>query len=185
MVVAKWETICPDMVPSAPGAEGYRLEPCRLFTTVSDMFPKKAVASAIGLGGMFGGLGGILLNKLGGWLFDAYRGGGIAKTWTEARNGDLGAYLNQILELKLRNSHDMPINLNMVELGGLPHDVAAQLQKISPDAFDKLKQLQTTIVQGEMRTAYVIMFAICALAYLAAWVVMKVLVPRYKKIENL
>jgi MFS transporter, ACS family, hexuronate transporter len=45
--------------------------------------------------------------------------------------------------------------------------------------------MQTTIVQGEMRTAYVIMFAICALAYLVAWVVMKVLVPRYKKIENL
>jgi ACS family hexuronate transporter-like MFS transporter len=36
-----------------------------------------------------------------------------------------------------------------------------------------------------MKTAYGIMFAVCALAYLVAWTVMKVLVPRFKKIENL
>lgn len=35
-----------------------------IFTTVSDMFPKKAVASVTGIGGMFGGLGGILLTLL-------------------------------------------------------------------------------------------------------------------------
>jgi ACS family hexuronate transporter-like MFS transporter len=33
-----------------------------IFTTVSDMFPKKTVASIIGIGGMFGGLGGIFLS---------------------------------------------------------------------------------------------------------------------------
>jgi len=33
-----------------------------IFTTVSDMFPKKAIASVTGIGGMFGGLGGILLS---------------------------------------------------------------------------------------------------------------------------
>lgn len=32
-----------------------------IFTTVSDMFPKKATASVTGIGGMMGGLGGILL----------------------------------------------------------------------------------------------------------------------------
>jgi ACS family hexuronate transporter-like MFS transporter len=32
-----------------------------LFTTVSDQFPKRAVASVTGIGGMFGGLGGALL----------------------------------------------------------------------------------------------------------------------------
>lgn len=32
-----------------------------IFTTVSDMFPKKATASVTGIGGMFGALGGILL----------------------------------------------------------------------------------------------------------------------------
>lgn len=35
-----------------------------IFTTVSDMFPKKATASVTGIGGMFGGLGGILLSML-------------------------------------------------------------------------------------------------------------------------
>jgi len=35
-----------------------------IFTTVSDMFPKKAVASVTGIGGMFGGLGGILLTAV-------------------------------------------------------------------------------------------------------------------------
>jgi len=35
-----------------------------IFTTVSDMFPKRAVASVTGIGGMAGGLGGILLSAL-------------------------------------------------------------------------------------------------------------------------
>ena len=35
-----------------------------IFTTVSDMFPKKTTASVTGIGGLFGGLGGILLTAL-------------------------------------------------------------------------------------------------------------------------
>jgi len=35
-----------------------------IFTTVSDMFPKKAVASVTGIGGMMGGLGGLVLTAL-------------------------------------------------------------------------------------------------------------------------
>ncbi|WP_460501753.1 MFS transporter, partial [Hymenobacter agri] len=35
-----------------------------IFTTVSDMFPKRAVGSVTGIGGMAGGLGGILLTAL-------------------------------------------------------------------------------------------------------------------------
>jgi ACS family hexuronate transporter-like MFS transporter len=35
-----------------------------IFTTVSDMFPKKTVASVTGIGGMFGGLGGIVLTAV-------------------------------------------------------------------------------------------------------------------------
>ena len=35
-----------------------------IFTTASDMFPKRAVASVTGIGGMAGGLGGILLSAL-------------------------------------------------------------------------------------------------------------------------
>jgi len=32
-----------------------------LFTTVSDMFPKKAIASVTGIGGLAGGIGGVLV----------------------------------------------------------------------------------------------------------------------------
>jgi ACS family hexuronate transporter-like MFS transporter len=35
-----------------------------IFTTVSDMFPKRAIGSVVGIGGMAGGLGGILLTAL-------------------------------------------------------------------------------------------------------------------------
>jgi ACS family hexuronate transporter-like MFS transporter len=44
-----------------------------IFTMVSDMFPKKTVASVTGIGGMAGGLGGILISKSAGYLFDYYK----------------------------------------------------------------------------------------------------------------
>ena len=44
-----------------------------IFTTVSDMFPKKTVASVTGLGGMSGSIGGILIAWLAGILFDKYK----------------------------------------------------------------------------------------------------------------
>lgn len=44
-----------------------------IFTTVSDMFPKHAVASVTGIGGMAGAIGGILVAKLAGVLFDHYK----------------------------------------------------------------------------------------------------------------
>jgi ACS family hexuronate transporter-like MFS transporter len=37
---------------------------CNLFTTVSDVFPKPAIASVTGIGGAFGGLGGVLFSSL-------------------------------------------------------------------------------------------------------------------------
>jgi ACS family hexuronate transporter-like MFS transporter len=35
------------------------------------------------------------------------------------------------------------------------------------------------------KTAYLIMFAVCAVAYLIAWMVMKILVPKYSPITDL
>lgn len=51
-----------------------------IFTTVSDMFPKKTVGSVTGIGGMAGGVGGILVSKVAGWLFDYYKGLGSIET---------------------------------------------------------------------------------------------------------
>ena len=95
------------------GASAHQAWSANIFTTVSDMFPKHAVASVVGIGGMAGGLGGVLITKMGGWLFDYY--------------------------------------------GAL----------------------------GQLRTGYTIMFALCAVAYLVAWSVMKLLVPRYKIISDI
>ena len=95
------------------GASAHQAWSANIFTTVSDMFPKKAIASIIGIGGMAGGFGGVLVSKMGGYLFDYY---------------------------------------------------------------DSL---------GEIQTGYTIMFVICAVAYLIAWSVMKLLVPKYSPITNL
>jgi MFS transporter, ACS family, hexuronate transporter len=47
-----------------------------LFTTVSDMFPKRAVASLVGLGGMAGSIGGIFFPVFTGRLLDKFQAAG-------------------------------------------------------------------------------------------------------------
>jgi ACS family hexuronate transporter-like MFS transporter len=41
-----------------------------IFSTIGDMFPKKAIATITGIVGMAGGVGSFLINKGSGWLFD-------------------------------------------------------------------------------------------------------------------
>jgi ACS family hexuronate transporter-like MFS transporter len=43
-----------------------------LFTTVSDMFPRQAVGSVVGFGGMMGAIGGMLIAKLTGYILEAW-----------------------------------------------------------------------------------------------------------------
>lgn len=93
------------------GAAAHQAWSANLFTTVSDMFPKKAVGSVTGIGAMAGGLGGVLVQLLAGRLNDFY--------------------------------------------------------KATP------------------QQAYLIMFVFCGLAYLTAWAIMKVLVPRHKPITDI
>jgi ACS family hexuronate transporter-like MFS transporter len=47
-----------------------------LFTTVSDMFPKRAVATLVGVGGMAGSLGGIAFPLVAGGLLDHFQAAG-------------------------------------------------------------------------------------------------------------
>jgi len=82
-----------------------------LFTTVSDMFPKKAVGTVVGMGALAGGVGGVLVQKLAGALTDAF----IATP----------------------------------------------------------------------KVAYGFMFMVCALSYLIAWIIIKILVPRHRTITDL
>jgi ACS family hexuronate transporter-like MFS transporter len=48
------------------GASAHQAWSANIFTTVSDMFPKKSVGSVVGIGGMAGGIGGVIMSKLGG-----------------------------------------------------------------------------------------------------------------------
>jgi len=50
------------------GAAAHQAWSANLFTTVSDMFPKRAVGSVTGIGGLAGGIGGVLVQLLSGNL---------------------------------------------------------------------------------------------------------------------
>lgn len=93
-------------------ASAHQAWSANIFTTVSDMFPKKAVASVTGLGGMSGAVGGILLS--------------------------------------------------------------AMVQKQMFVYYEKINKIET---------AYYIMFIICGLAYLVAWLIMHALTPRMEKVD--
>jgi len=62
------------------GTSAHQAWSANIFTTVSDMFPKKAIGSVVGIGGMAGGIGGVLITKTGGALFDYYKGLGHIET---------------------------------------------------------------------------------------------------------
>ncbi|HLP04645.1 MAG TPA: MFS transporter [Paludibacter sp.] len=52
------------------GGSAHQAWSANIFTTVGDMFPKSAVATIVGIGGMAGGLGSFIINKGSGMLFD-------------------------------------------------------------------------------------------------------------------
>ena len=54
------------------GAAAHQAWSANLYTTVSDLFPKKTVASVIGIGGLAGGIGGVLVQRLSGILNTYY-----------------------------------------------------------------------------------------------------------------
>jgi ACS family hexuronate transporter-like MFS transporter len=55
------------------GATAHQAWSANLFTTVSDMFPKKSVASVTGIGTAAGGIGGVIVQKLAGRLTDHFQ----------------------------------------------------------------------------------------------------------------
>ncbi|MDZ7377545.1 MAG: MFS transporter, partial [candidate division KSB1 bacterium] len=59
---------------------GHQAWAANLFTTVSDMFPKKTVASVVGIGTMAGCLTGMLISKFAGLILDYYKALGTIET---------------------------------------------------------------------------------------------------------
>lgn len=120
-----------------------------IFSTVGDMFPKRAIATITGIGGMAGGIGSFVINKSSGLLFDYAH-----KTWTTVDG--------------------IPF------LQKFPHFANERL----PDGFFQELEKSGAIISDGINKGYMIIFSICAVAYLIAWIVMKSLVPNYKVIRN-
>jgi ACS family hexuronate transporter-like MFS transporter len=69
---------------------------------------------------------------------------------------------------------------SVVGIGGMAGGFGGVLMsKLGGALFDHYKAL------GHIHTGYTIMFAICAVAYLVAWLIMKALVPKYQPIIDL
>lgn len=109
----------PAVIIGIAGA-GHQSWSANLFSTIGDMFPKSAIATITGIGGMAGGIGSFLINKGAGWLFTYSENAGQAFTFFGFEGKQAG---------------------------------------------------------------YMIVFCVCAVAYLIAWSIMKALVPKYKPIE--
>lgn len=160
-------------------ASAHQAWSANIFTTVSDMFPKKAVSSVTGIGGMAGAVGGILIARLAGSLFDAFKLPAIQRSFEVAKERGLGTVVDKVQGLGLADIHK-------VELRKLKNVVVDQINTLDLGAgFEQLKTVQQEVVMGEMSKAYLIMFIICGSAYLIAWLIMHLLVPKFKKIEDL
>lgn len=131
--------------------------------------------------------GSVLINKGAGLVFSTFRSSGIAQTFDQVRSagGTMSSYLDTILSMNLVNDHGMAVNLSKQELNKLPESVKTTLEAIDPATFTELARMQSEIVNSEMYTAYMLVFIFCALAYIIAWSVMKLLVPKFKPIKDL
>ena len=140
------------------GGAAHQAWSANLFTTVSDMFPKKAVGSVTGIGAAAGGLGGVLIQLLAGSLEDKYRIKGVM----EAAKAGLIKATNAIPldKVKMDNLKSVLVDNNM--LTEARH-----------------------FISSNVSVAYGLMFTVCALAYLSAWTMMKILVPKHSPITDL
>ncbi|MCY1533875.1 hypothetical protein D9M68_692250 [compost metagenome] len=149
------------------------------------MFPKKAIGSVVGIGGMAGGLGGVLITKIGGWIFDSYAHKGITESFAKFSEMGNHTFIKEISSLELTSKYGDKVDLNIMALSKLPAEAADQLKAIDPALFNQLLEIQKPIVQSNMTIGYTLLFAFCAVAYLLAWIVMKSLVPKYRKITDI
>ena len=140
------------------GGAAHQAWSANLFTTVSDMFPKKAVGSVTGIGAAAGGLGGVLVQLLAGGLEDKYRIKGVM----EASQAGL-----------IKATETIP--LEKVKMDNLKSVL------VDSSMLDQARHF----ISSNVSTAYGIMFTVCALAYLIAWSMMKLLVPKHSPITDL
>jgi ACS family hexuronate transporter-like MFS transporter len=70
-------------------------------------------------------------------------------------------------------------------IGGMAGGIGSFLiQKGAGELFDYSEKANLSLMGFEGKPAgYMIMFSFCAVAYLLGWIIMKTLVPKYKRIE--
>ncbi len=145
-----------------------------IYSVVGDMFPKTAVATITGFGGMAGGLASFLINMGSGSLF-TYAAGSFTL------NG-------KSYEISKKAIEELLVDNGMLEKGQSIIEQGVQL-KIDV-LLQKVAELGGTITQAPMEfmgfigkpSGYFIIFCVCAVAYLIGWCIMKMLVPKYKPI---
>ncbi len=165
------------------GASAHQAWSANIYTTVSDMFPKRYIGSVIGIGGMAGGMGGVVVSKVGGWLFDAYKLKGIHHAINQASEKGLTLFLQKVETLNSIDAKGVVVKLTEKEWSHLSDKVVQSIQTLDPVQFEQFSILQKQLIQQEMTIAYGYMFAFCAIAYLLAWSIMKSLVPKEKLIN--
>lgn len=143
------------------GGAAHQAWSANLFTTVSDMFPKKAVGSVTGIGAAAGGLGGVLFQVLAGRMEDMYRIKGVMKAEAEG-------LVQAVSSMKLEDVKIADVSTVVVDPGNVD-----------------MIQRASDLIANNVSVAYGIMFGICSVAYLIAWAVMKLLVPKHTPITDL
>ena len=113
-----------------------------IFSTVGDMFPKSAVATIVGIGGMAGGISSFLINKGSGMLF-------VYASGTTMHDGE----------------------------------VVEMTKGLLAEGAEYLRMPMTFMGFEGKPAGYFVIFCICSVAYLIGWLIMKSLVPKYKKVK--
>jgi len=165
------------------GASAHQAWSANIYTTVSDMFPKKSIASVIGIGGMAGGMGGVSVSKVGGWLFDAYKLKGINNAWIALNQTEKSEYFSLLKNASIKDAKGKLMDVTQKDWSTLPDFVLNQIKHLDTTKFESFKIMQKGIIHASMSISYTIMFSFCAFAYLIAWSVMKTLVPKEKIIN--
>lgn len=125
------------------GCAAHQAWSANLFSTIGDMFPKGAIATITGIGGMAGGIGSMILQKSAGNLFVFASGSTLVD----------GEKVEMTPDLLAQGAEYLRMPMDFMGFSGKP-------------------------------AGYFVIFCVCATAYLIGWSVMKLLVPKYKPIEN-
>jgi len=139
-----------------------------IFSTVGDMFPKSAIATITGIGGMAGGVGSFLINKGSGSLFTHAAG-------SFTYNGEEYELSRKVIE----NLTGSPLTESPMHLNEMTQLMVSKVEELGGTMINM--PMEALGFEGKP-AGYMIIFCICAVAYLIGWIIMKTLVPKYKPI---